>query len=94
MNTMNHGGYTAASSSTNGTTSLSVASLVCQRSIISFRGETVAQLRRSLQLGPKDHLRDCEQKLSLQKPASGKLLLRCHRKSTAVRCCPRPRARA
>ena len=47
------------------------------RSIISFHGETVAQLRAEFELAIKDYLADCkEQGINPDKPASGKLLLR------------------
>jgi predicted HicB family RNase H-like nuclease len=47
------------------------------RSIISFHGETVAQLRQELVAAISDYLADCaEQGTTPEKPASGKLLLR------------------
>ena len=47
------------------------------RSIISFHGQTVAQLRAEFELAIKDYLADCkEQGIQPEKPASGKLLLR------------------
>ena len=48
-----------------------------RRSIISFHGETVTQLRREFAAAVKDYLRDCEEQgVAPEKPASGKLLLR------------------
>ena len=47
------------------------------RTIVSFHGETVAQLRAEFELAIKDYLADCkEQGVHPEKPASGKLLLR------------------
>ncbi|MFT3779592.1 MAG: type II toxin-antitoxin system HicB family antitoxin [Ottowia sp.] len=47
------------------------------RSIISFHGKTVAELRREFSAAVKDYLADCaEQGISPEKPASGKLLIR------------------
>ena len=47
------------------------------RNIISFHGETVAELRAEFELAIKDYLADCkEQGIPPEKPASGKLLLR------------------
>lgn len=47
------------------------------RSIISFHGKTVAELRREFASSVRDYLADCkEQGVSPEKPASGKLLIR------------------
>ena len=47
------------------------------RSIISFHGKTVAELRRAFAAAVKDYLGDCEEQgVSPDKPASGKLLIR------------------
>ncbi len=47
------------------------------RSIISFHGKTVLELRREFVAAVKDYLADCAaQGLSPEKPASGKLLIR------------------
>jgi predicted HicB family RNase H-like nuclease len=47
------------------------------RSIISFHGKTVLELRREFVAAIKDYLQDCsEQGVDPEKPASGKLLLR------------------
>ena len=47
------------------------------RSIISFHGETVSDLRHEFEVAMEDFLRDCkEQGIKPEKPASGKLMLR------------------
>jgi predicted HicB family RNase H-like nuclease len=47
------------------------------RTMISFHGETVKELRTALKTAVDEFLRDCqEQGLPPEKPASGKLLLR------------------
>ncbi|MGE0800250.1 MAG: type II toxin-antitoxin system HicB family antitoxin [Lautropia sp.] len=47
------------------------------RSLISFHGKTVAELRREFVASVKDYLADCaEAGVSPEKPASGKLLIR------------------
>ena len=47
------------------------------RNIISFHGETVAELRAEFELAIKDYLADCKaQGIQPMKPTSGKLLLR------------------
>ena len=76
MNTMTHGGYTARIEFDE-RDNLFVGRILGLRSIISFHGETVAQLRRAFAAAVKDSLRDCEEQgLPPEKPASGKLLLR------------------
>ena len=76
MNTMNHGGYTARIEFDE-RDNIFVGRILGLRSIISFHGETVAQLRREFAAAVKDYLRDCEdQGVEPEKPASGKLLLR------------------
>ncbi|CAN5741120.1 hypothetical protein BH11PSE8_BH11PSE8_17940 [soil metagenome] len=45
--------------------------------MISFHGETVAELRHEFEVAVEDFVRDCKEKgLKPEKPASGKLLLR------------------
>ncbi|MGS0757739.1 type II toxin-antitoxin system HicB family antitoxin, partial [Roseateles sp. GG27B] len=45
--------------------------------IISFHGETVAELRHAFEDAVEDFLQDCkEQGIKPEKPASGKLMLR------------------
>ncbi len=47
------------------------------RSIISFHGEIVSELRREFEVVMDDFLNDCkEQSITPEKPASGKLMLR------------------
>jgi predicted HicB family RNase H-like nuclease len=47
------------------------------RTIISFHGETVAQLRAEFELAINDYLADCKERgVHPEKPASGRLLLR------------------
>lgn len=76
MNTMTHGGYTARIEFDE-RDNLFVGRILGLRSIISFHGETVAQLRRAFAAAVKDYLCDCEEQgLPPEKPASGKLLLR------------------
>ncbi len=76
MNTMTHGGYTARIEFDE-RDNIFVGRILGLRSIISFHGATVAQLRREFVAAIKDYLRDCEdQGVEPEKPASGKLLLR------------------
>ena len=47
------------------------------RSIISFHGKTVAELRKEFSSAINDYLLDCQERnVTPEKPASGKLLLR------------------
>jgi predicted HicB family RNase H-like nuclease len=47
------------------------------RNIISFHGETVAELKAEFKRAINDYLADCEQEgVPPEKPASGRLLLR------------------
>ena len=47
------------------------------RSIISFHGETVSELRAEFEHAINDYLAECEEEgIQPEKPASGKLLLR------------------
>ena len=47
------------------------------RSIISFHGETVSELRQEFEVAIDDFLNDCKaQGITPEKPASGKLMLR------------------
>jgi predicted HicB family RNase H-like nuclease len=47
------------------------------RDIISFHGETVAELKAEFERAVNDYLADCKQEgVSPEKPVSGKLLLR------------------
>lgn len=76
MNTMTHQGYTARIEFDD-RDGIFVGRILGLRSIISFHGETVAQLRREFAAAVKDYLADCKaQGLDPERPASGKLLLR------------------
>jgi predicted HicB family RNase H-like nuclease len=76
MNTMTHKGYTARVEYDE-RDNLFVGRILGIRTIVSFHGETVAQLRAEFELAVKDYLADCkEQGIYPEKPASGKLLLR------------------
>lgn len=76
MNTMTFRGYTARVEYDE-RDGLFVGRLLGIRSIISFHGETVAQLKSEFELAVNDYLSDCaERGLVPEKPASGKLLLR------------------
>lgn len=76
MNTMTHKGYTARIEFDE-RDNIFVGRVLGLRSIISFHGETVAELRREFEVAIDDFLDDCkEQGIKPEKPASGKLMLR------------------
>ena len=76
MNTMSHKGYTARVEYDE-RDDIFVGRILGIRSIISFHGETVAQLRSEFELAVKEYLADCKREgVHPEKPASGKLLLR------------------
>ena len=76
MNTMTYKGYTAPIEYDE-RDNIFAGRILGIRSIISFHGQTVAQLRAEFELAIKDYLADCkEQGIQPEKPASGKLLLR------------------
>lgn len=76
MNTMNFQGYTARVEFDE-RDDIFVGRVLGLRSIISFHGKTVAELRRAFSAAIKDYLADCaERGLSPEKPASGRLLIR------------------
>lgn len=76
MNTMIHGAYTARIEFDE-RDGIFVGRILGLRSIISFHGETVAQLRREFAAAVNDYLDDCKtQGVTPEKPASGRLLLR------------------
>lgn len=76
MNTMNHKGYTARIEYDE-RDNIFVGRVLGLRSIISFHGETVAELRHEFEHAIEDFLNDCkEQGIKPEKPASGKLMLR------------------
>ena len=73
---MNHSGYTARIEFDE-RDNIFVGRILGLRSIISFHGKTVLELRREFAAAIKDYLQDCsEQGVDPEKPASGKLLLR------------------
>ena len=76
MNTMNHKGYTARIDFDE-RDNIFVGRVLGLRSIISFHGETVSDLRHEFEVAIEDFLNDCkEQGVKPEKPASGKLMLR------------------
>lgn len=76
MNTMTYQGYTARVEFDE-RDNIFVGRVLGLRSIISFHGETVKQLRSEFKTAVDDYLKDCEEQgVSPAKPASGKLLLR------------------
>ena len=76
MDTMTYKGYTARVEYDE-RDDLFIGRILGIRDIISFHGETVAQLRAEFELAIKDYLAECkEQGIQPEKPASGKLLLR------------------
>ena len=76
MNTMTHKGYTARIEFDD-RDNIFVGRILGIRSIISFHGETVKQLRKEFEQAVNGYLRDCKTEgTQPEKPASGKLLLR------------------
>jgi predicted HicB family RNase H-like nuclease len=76
MNTMNHKGYTARIEFDE-RDNIFVGRVLGLRSIISFHGETVTDLRHEFEVAIEEFLNDCkEQGVKPEKPASGKLMLR------------------
>jgi predicted HicB family RNase H-like nuclease len=76
MNTMTHKGYTARVEYDE-RDDLFVGRVLGLRTIISFHGATVDQLRREFAAAVDDYLADCKANgLRPEKPASGKILLR------------------
>jgi predicted HicB family RNase H-like nuclease len=76
MNTMHYKGYTARIEFDE-RDNIFVGRALGLRSIISFHGETVADLRHEFEVAIMDYLNDCnEQGIKPEKPASGKLMLR------------------
>ncbi|HYN78713.1 MAG TPA: type II toxin-antitoxin system HicB family antitoxin [Lamprocystis sp. (in: g-proteobacteria)] len=73
---MSHQGYTARVEYDERDNIL-VGRILGVRSIISFHGETVAELRAEFESAVDDYLTECEQEgVTPERPASGKLLLR------------------
>jgi len=76
MNTMTYKGYTARVEYDE-RDNIFVGRILGIRSIVSFHGETVAELRAEFEHAVKDYLAECKQQgIQPEKPASGKLLLR------------------
>ena len=75
MNTMTYRGYTARIEFDE-RDSIFVGRVLGLRSIISFHGQTVEELRTQFAGAMDDYVADCQvQGVSPEKPASGKLLL-------------------
>lgn len=76
MNSMNYKGYTARIEFDE-RDDLFVGRLLGVRDIISFQGDSVAELRSQFQLAVDEYLEECaERGITPDKPASGKVMLR------------------
>jgi len=76
VNTMSFKGYTARVEYDE-RDNIFVGRILGIRSIISFHGETVRELRSAFERAVKEYLADCKTEgVNPEKPASGKLLLR------------------
>jgi len=76
MNTMSYKGYTARIEFDE-RDNVFVGRILGLRTMISFHGDTVAQLHAEFESAIDDYLNDCkEQGIKPEKPASGKVLLR------------------
>jgi predicted HicB family RNase H-like nuclease len=76
MNTMTYKGYTARIKYDE-RDNIFVGRILGIRGIVSFHGETVAELRTEFEHAVRDYLADCKEKgVHPEKPASGRLLLR------------------
>lgn len=76
MNTMSYKGYTARVEYDE-RDNIFVGRILGIRSIISFHGETVMELRAEFEHAVKDYLAECKKEgVHPEKPASGKMLLR------------------
>jgi len=76
MNRMKHQGYTARIAFDE-RDAIFVGRVLGMRTMISFHGETVGELRAAFTTAVEEFLKDCkEQGLAPEKPASGKLMLR------------------
>jgi predicted HicB family RNase H-like nuclease len=76
MNTMTHKGYTARIEYDE-RDNIFVGRVLGLRTMISFHGDNVDQLRREFKAAIEDFLLDCrKQGIRPEKPASGKLMLR------------------
>ncbi len=92
---MNHQGYTTRIEYDE-RDALFVGRILGIRSIISFHGETVSELRAAFEHAVEDYLAECAAAgISPEKPASGKFLLRIPPNSTAAPSSPpKPQAKA
>ena len=76
MNTMSYKSYTARVEYDE-RDNIFVGRILGVRSIISFHGKTVAELRSEFEHAVRDYLAECKKEgVPPEKPASGKLLLR------------------
>jgi predicted HicB family RNase H-like nuclease len=76
MNIMSHKGYSARIEFDD-RDNIFVGRILGVRTMISFHGETVAELRSEFERAVDDYVHECkEQGIEPEKPASGKLLLR------------------
>lgn len=76
MNTMSHKGYSARIEFDE-RDNIFVGRVLGLRAMISFHGETVAELRGAFEAAIDDFLADCKHLgVTPEKPASGKLMLR------------------
>ena len=76
MNTMSCRGYTARVEYDE-RDDIFVGRVLGLRSIISFHGKTVTELKREFASAMRDYLADCEEHgVAPERPASGKLLIR------------------
>lgn len=76
MNTMSHKGYVARIEFDE-RDDIFVGRVLGLRTLISFHGETVQELRQAFVTAVEAFLRDCEEQgLRPERPASGKLMLR------------------
>lgn len=76
MNAMSHKGYTARIEFDE-RDNIFVGRVLGLRTMISFHGETVAELRAAFDIAIEEFLRDCrEEGIRPERPASGKLMLR------------------
>ena len=76
MNTMSHKGYSARVEYDE-RDNIFVGRVLGIRTIISFHGKTVDQLRKEFRSAVEDYVAECkDQGVSPEKPASGKILLR------------------
>ena len=76
MNTMTHKGYTARIEFDE-RDGIFTGRILGVRAIVSFHGETVAELRANFEAAVEDYLADCAaQGITPEKPSSGNIMLR------------------